>query len=136
MQKQYIQFVAASALMMFVQTGSQADPVANADMEAGQKIYMKNCEVCHLIGRNLINPAKEIQNSTIVADPKRLKEWLSRRNGIMPQFAHIAKNDIELRQLREFLLFAQKNPSEVKKLEDEEASAEAAKKDGKGSKTK
>jgi mono/diheme cytochrome c family protein len=114
-----------------MQTGLQAEPMRTTDMEAGEKIYMKNCEVCHLIGRNLLNPAKEIQNSAIVADPKKLRELLSHKNGIMPQFAHIAKNDTELKQLREFLLYAQKNPSEVRKLEDEEASGKAAKKESK-----
>ncbi len=86
-----------------------------ADIEAGEAIYMKKCEVCHLIGRNLLNPEKEIQNSKLLDDPKKLKEFLSRKNGTMPAFLKLANDDERLKELNKFLHYARKNPSEVLK---------------------
>ena len=85
------------------------------DFEAGQKIYMNNCEVCHLIGRNLVNPNKEIQNSAIIDDPKKLQKLLSHKNGVMPAFPSIARNEKHIAQLRLFLEHARQNPSHVEK---------------------
>ena len=95
---------------------AKPQPEKPADIEIGKKIYMKNCEVCHLIGRNLVNPEKEIQNSKLIGEPKKLKEFLSHKNGKMPAFTEISKNDEEIKHLREFLEYAKKNPSDVNKL--------------------
>lgn len=85
------------------------------DFEAGKKIYMSNCEVCHLVGRNLVNPNKEIQNSPIIDDSKKLQKLLSHKNGVMPAFPSIAKNEKHIAQLRAFLEHARQNPSHVEK---------------------
>lgn len=88
-----------------------------ADLEAGKGIYIKRCEVCHLIGRNLINPEKEIQNSKLLDDSRKLKEFLSHKNGVMPAFPKIASNDTAIRQLKVFLRYAKEHPSEIEKHE-------------------
>ncbi len=96
-------------------SAANAEPPTKGDFDDGKNIYMKNCEVCHLIGRNLVNPEKEIQNSKLLDDPKKLKEFLSHKNGSMPAFVHLAKDDKKLKDLNQFLHYARKNPSEVLK---------------------
>lgn len=95
-----------------------------ADFEAGKKIYMSKCEVCHLIGRNVINPEKEIQNSKLVEDQKKLKEFLSQKHGAMPPFIGLSKNDQKIIQLQEFLQYAKKHPSELLKVTNATPKAE------------
>lgn len=93
----------------------EAATIENEELEAGRKLYMKKCEVCHLIGRNLINPEKEILNSKLIDDPDKLKEFLSHKNGVMPAFAKISRDDKLLGKLNTFLKFARSNPSKVNK---------------------
>ncbi|MBX9688808.1 MAG: c-type cytochrome [Candidatus Obscuribacterales bacterium] len=96
------------------------------DFQAGEKIYMKNCEVCHLIGRNLVNPKKEIQYSKIMEKEETLKAFLSHKNGKMPAFHKISESDEKIKQLREFLQYAKEHPSEISKIIESD-SGESAK---------
>lgn len=86
------------------------------DIEHGEKIYMTNCEICHLIGRNLVNPEKEIQNSKIADDITKLKEFLGKKNGKMPPFTSLSHDDKRLRDLHSFLIYAKAHPSEIEKI--------------------
>lgn len=116
--------LAAITVFLTSASAAMASPELPGDLKAGEKIYMSNCEVCHLIGRNLLNPNKEIQNSKLIDDPKKLKEWLSHKNGKMPAFADLAKDDEKLKHLSEFLHYARKHPSEVEKETEAELSKE------------
>ncbi len=114
-----IKFSSVAALAtLSVMSASWADPEKVGDLETGRKIYMSNCEVCHLIGRNLLKPEKEIQNSKIMDNSQEVKEFLSHKNGTMPPFVEISKNDAEIKHLCEFLQYAKHNPSKVNKHTD------------------
>ncbi len=113
-----ITLAATTALLFAAPFTSIASPSKNEaiDIEHGEKIYMTNCEICHLIGRNLVNPEKEIQNSMIADDLSKLKEFLGRKNGKMPPFTSLAHDDKRLRDLHSFLIYAKAHPSEIEKI--------------------
>lgn len=104
-------------LMTTVGSARANEAKIDAELEPGRAIYLKRCEVCHLIGRNLINPEKEIHNSKLLDDPKKLKEFLSHKNGVMPAFPKIASDELAVKQLRKFLQYAKEHPSEIAGLQ-------------------
>ncbi len=108
----------SSLIIMIIANPALAEPLAKGDFDAGKRIYMSNCEVCHLIGRNLLNPNKEIQNSKLLDDPKKLKEFLSKKNSTMPPFMELSRDDKQLKDLNQFLHYARRHPSEVFKETD------------------
>lgn len=97
------------------------------EMQAGKALYMKKCEVCHLIGRNLINPEKEILNSKVFETEAKFKEFLSVKHGAMPAFAKIANDPKQVKSLIEYLHHAKANPSEVLKHQPEAAKSDEKK---------
>jgi len=71
--------------------------------DPGERIYMNNCESCHMLGKNMINPEKEIVSSPKLTSKEIFKDFLLQRNGVMPAFPEIANNDRDLKELYAFV---------------------------------
>ncbi|MBX9671431.1 MAG: hypothetical protein K2X93_27830 [Candidatus Obscuribacterales bacterium] len=71
---------------------------------------MANCEACHMLGKNVIKPRKDIVTSEKIANLRQFEKFLSERHGLMPDFRSIAADKKVLSSLFRY----------VKTLKDQE----------------
>ncbi len=58
----------------------------------GEAIYLENCESCHMMGKNVIKPGKDIVVSTKILTLEEFQNFLTKEHGIMPAFPNLAKD--------------------------------------------
>ena len=68
----------------------------------GEATYMSNCEACHMMGKNVIKPGKDIVVSSKLASMDDFKAFLSEAHGVMPAFKKIADEPEVLSALYKF----------------------------------
>lgn len=71
-------------------------------VDKGQQIYMANCEACHMTGKNVIKPEKELVRSEKLANEDVFREFLKERHDVMPAFPDIAKDADSAKALFKF----------------------------------
>jgi mono/diheme cytochrome c family protein len=81
----------------------QKDDKEQKPQSPGEKVYMANCEACHLLGQNMIKPEKPIIASTKLISRNAFKEFLTEKHTIMPRFEAIANNEKDLKDLYAFV---------------------------------
>ena len=88
-------------------------PCSSEDASDGARLYQKNCEVCHHIGENIIRPDKTLDKSAKLKTTAIFKRFLSRRNGLMPPYLTLTRNDKDLQALYAYIktLNSQQQPS-------------------------
>lgn len=59
----------------------------------GEKTYLASCECCHMMGKNVLKPGKDIVVSSKLASLSEFKEFLSEKHGMMPAFPQIAEDE-------------------------------------------
>lgn len=67
-----------------------ADTRKATDKKLGKNTYMSNCEACHMMGKNVLKPGKDIVESTKLVSLEEFKTFLSQGRGMMPSFKKIA----------------------------------------------
>lgn len=60
----------------------------------GKNTYMASCEACHMMGKNVLKPGKDIVVSSKLASKEEFKSFLSEGRGLMPAFKKIADDEI------------------------------------------
>jgi cytochrome c6 len=74
--------------------------VISKDLELGKEIFLSNCNVCHINGRNLIIPEKNLQKETLEINGMNsidsiIYQVINGKNG-MPAFGgRLKENEIE-----------------------------------------
>ncbi|HEY9870911.1 MAG TPA: c-type cytochrome [Candidatus Obscuribacterales bacterium] len=97
------QFLLISASAAALATAwSASDSKAKAP-NRGETLYMANCEACHMQGKNVIKPDKEIVTSSKLASESLFQQYLSEKHGYMPAFPDIAAKDRDLRALYKYV---------------------------------
>lgn len=71
-------------------TATAAERVKSNPKNTGKATYMANCEACHMMGKNVIKPGKDIVVSSKLATLDEFKAFLSESHGVMPAFEQLA----------------------------------------------
>lgn len=87
-------------LLLAIMSGSSTHA---AKRDRGEQLYGENCEACHRIGKNIINPEKTILGSNELETLPRFKSFLSHANGQMPAYKTIVRNDKDLKALYDYI---------------------------------
>lgn len=98
-------FLFASALLVIlisIPAIGAKDSKSGSFKSNGERLYMANCEACHMLGSNVISPEKELVKSDKLATRKIFKEFLSEKHGVMPPFIDIANDPVNLKDLHTF----------------------------------
>ena len=90
----------------------EAGTVAGTTLEvkAGKEVFMRNCQVCHPDGGDIINPQAPVIGSARLADFPRFLTWIrdprlpSGKQGAMPDFSPAKISKKEARQLYRYLI--------------------------------
>ncbi len=59
-------------------------------LKKGESTYMASCEACHMAGKNVIKPGKDIVVSNKIQSVKLFGDFLREEHGVMPSFRRIA----------------------------------------------
>jgi hypothetical protein len=62
------------------------------ESKLGEKTYLASCECCHLMGKNVLKPGKDIVVSSKLASLNEFKQFLSEKHGLMPAFPKIVED--------------------------------------------
>lgn len=84
----FVASLACAGLSTNIDGQAKSTPKKNS----GKDIYMQSCEACHMMGKNVIKPGKDIVTSTRLASLEEFKSFLSESHGIMPNFRQIAES--------------------------------------------
>ena len=57
----------------------------------GETIYLENCEACHMMGKNVIKPGKDIVTSNKIHTLDEFEKFISEEHGLMPAFPELVK---------------------------------------------
>lgn len=68
----------------------------------GAKIFQAKCALCHADGGNRTDPAKPVKGSKKLKSAEIFKEFLSKKNSMMPPFKGIADDDAALKALLDY----------------------------------
>lgn len=86
----------------------------------GEKLYMANCEACHMLGTNVIKPDKQLHSSEQLATRAMFKAYISKKHGVMPPFKQLADDEKSLKELYSFVRTLKGQDWEVTKGDDAE----------------
>ena len=83
--------------------------IFNPNIEEGKKIFFSNCNVCHINGKNIIIPEKNLYQETLknngLNNIKAISyEILNGKNG-MPAFGG-RLNDLEIEEIANYVIVA------------------------------
>ncbi|MBX9571015.1 MAG: c-type cytochrome [Candidatus Obscuribacterales bacterium] len=90
-------------MLIFIPSLNARDSKPATVKSNGERLYMANCEACHMLGSNVIQPEKELVKSDKLATRKIFKEFLSEKHGVMPPFQDIANDTAGLKDLYTFV---------------------------------
>lgn len=90
-------------LLSFIAPGYGAKESRTTRQTNGERLYMANCEACHMSGKNVIKPEKELVRSEKIATQKIFKEFISKKHGVMPPFEDLANNSNSVKDLYHFV---------------------------------
>ncbi|MBZ0188534.1 MAG: cytochrome c [Candidatus Obscuribacterales bacterium] len=69
----------------------------------GAGIFQKKCAMCHADGGNRMDPKKPVKGSKHIKTKDAFKQYLLKKNGVMPAFPQIAENDPALTALHDYV---------------------------------
>lgn len=113
--------IGAVATILLVLPGNSAKE-AQGKPSNGERLYMANCEACHMLGTNVIKPEKELASSETLVSKTAFKQFISKKHGVMPPFNQIADDEKSLKDLYQYCrkLKQQSWSYEMKEPQDKE----------------
>lgn len=91
------------AFGLLVLPGRTAKESTSGKVSNGERLYMSNCEACHMLGTNVIKPDKELVKSEKLVSKLAFKQYISKKHGVMPPFSAIADDDKSLKDLYQYV---------------------------------
>jgi len=97
-----VQLLGTSAILTLLVTSWSPARGGSRD-SSGKSIYAANCESCHMAGKNVIKPEKEIITSAKLGSESIFKDFLKEKHGYMPAFPEIASQEKDLHALYKYV---------------------------------
>ncbi len=95
--------ILVSVLLLATLTLEMSGEAKSEKVKNGEATYMANCEACHMAGKNVLKPRKDIVTSNKINNLKEFEKLLSEKHGLMPAFPQIIANKKVLASLFKYV---------------------------------
>lgn len=88
---------------LLVLPGRTAKESSSGKVSNGERLYMSNCEACHMLGTNVIKPDKELVKSEKLVSKTVFQQYISKKHGVMPPFTQLADDEKSVKDLYKYV---------------------------------